>query len=63
MTTEIISDLKGENNNAFGQLYKEHFKMVSRFVTSNNGQIDDAEYPPHFQIYKTKVTLKTRKPF
>lgn len=43
MTTEIIEDLKGENNIAFGQLYKEYFGMVNRFVTSNNGRTDDAE--------------------
>ena len=43
MTTEIIDDLKGENNNAFGQLYKEYFGMVNRFVTNNNGRTDDAE--------------------
>lgn len=43
MKTEIIDDLKEENNNAFGQLYKAYFVMVSRFVTNNNGRNDDAE--------------------
>lgn len=43
MTSEIIKDLKGENNKAFGQLYREHFGMVNRFVTNNNGSTDDAE--------------------
>lgn len=43
MTSEILKDLKGENNNAFGQLYREHFGMVYRFVTNNNGSADDAE--------------------
>ena len=43
MTTEILHDLKGENNRAFGQLYKEYFGMVSRFVLNNNGRMDDAE--------------------
>lgn len=43
MTTEIIDDLKGENNNAFGQLYKEYFGMVNRYITNNNGKTDDAE--------------------
>jgi RNA polymerase sigma factor (sigma-70 family) len=43
MTTEIINDLKGESNQAFGQLYKEYFGMVNRFVTNNNGSADDAE--------------------
>jgi len=43
MTTAIITDLKGENNHAFGQLYKAYFGMVKRFVTNNNGRNDDAE--------------------
>jgi RNA polymerase sigma factor (sigma-70 family) len=43
MKTELLNDLKGENNNAFGQLYKEYFGMVNRFVTNNNGRADDAE--------------------
>lgn len=43
MATKIIDDLKGENNNAFGQLYKEYFGMVNRFVTNNSGQTKDAE--------------------
>jgi RNA polymerase sigma factor (sigma-70 family) len=43
MTAEIINDLKGENNSAFGQLYKEYFGMVNRFVANNNGRPDDAE--------------------
>ncbi len=43
MAYEIIDDLKGENNNAFGQLYKEYFGMVNRFVMNNNGNPSDAE--------------------
>lgn len=43
MSTEIIEDLKGENNSAFGQLYKAHFGMVNRFVIHNNGRTADAE--------------------
>jgi RNA polymerase sigma factor (sigma-70 family) len=43
MSNEIINDLKGENNKAFGALYQKHFGMVSRFVTNNNGRMDDAE--------------------
>lgn len=43
MENEILIDLKGENNNAFGQLYKEYFGMVNRFVTNNSGRSDDAE--------------------
>lgn len=43
MTTEIITDLKGENNSAFGKLYQEYFGMVHHFVMNNSGNIDDAE--------------------
>ncbi len=43
MTPEIIIDLKGDNNDAFGQLYKEYFVVVKRFITNNNGRTDDAE--------------------
>jgi len=43
MSNEIINDLKGENNKSFGELYKTYFGLVRRFVTNNNGQIDDAE--------------------
>ncbi len=39
----IVQDLKGENNHAFGQLYKEYFGMVNRFITNNSGQTSDAE--------------------
>ena len=40
---DIIIDLKGENNQAFGALYKNYFGSVSRFITQNNGTIHDAE--------------------
>lgn len=43
MTNEIIRDLRDENSNAFGMLYKAHFGMVQRFVAKNNGQPDDAD--------------------
>lgn len=43
MATEILNDLKGENNNAFGLLYKEYFGMVNSFVINNNGESIDAE--------------------
>jgi len=43
MEKKILQDLKGENNNAFGQLYKEHFGMVNRFVKNNSGRTGDAE--------------------
>lgn len=41
--TEILEDLKKENNSAFGRLYRLHFEMVSYFVTNNSGTADDAE--------------------
>lgn len=43
MKTEKLIDLKGENNAAFELLYKDHFRMVNRFVTNNKGRTDDAE--------------------
>ena len=43
MLSEIIEDLKGENNFAFGNLYKSYFGIVDRFVTNNNGTTQDAE--------------------
>ncbi len=42
MKSEILLDLKGENNRAFGQLYKEYFGMVNRYIVNNNGQNEDA---------------------
>lgn len=41
--TDLITDLRGENNHAFGELYKNYFGMVRHFVTNNNGKITDAE--------------------
>ncbi len=43
MNNDVLTDLKGENNSAFGDLYREHFEMVNRFVLNNSGQTDDAE--------------------
>ena len=43
MTTEILDDLKSENNNAFGQLYEKYFGMVNRYVKKNNGTTEEAE--------------------
>lgn len=43
MNKGILFDLKGENNNSFGQLYKEYFGMVNQFINNNNGRTDDAE--------------------
>ena len=42
-STDIIIDLKGENNHAFEALYKNYFAIVSRFITNNNGSTKDAE--------------------
>lgn len=42
-STEIIIDLKGENNKAFGTLYKNYFGVVNRFITNNSGTNHDAE--------------------
>lgn len=39
----IIADLKGESNFAFGEMYKEYFPMVKRFVLNNSGLPDDAQ--------------------
>lgn len=41
--TDIIIDLKGENTYAFGEMYKNYFGMVNRFVINNNGTTNDAE--------------------
>lgn len=43
MSVEILTDLKGENNSAFGELYKNYFYSVNRFITNNNGSTNDAE--------------------
>lgn len=43
MITEILIDLKGENNKAFGLLYTSYFQVVSQFVIKNSGQLSDAE--------------------
>lgn len=40
---DILFDLRGENNHAFGALYKEHFGNVRRFVLKNSGNAQDAE--------------------
>lgn len=42
-STDIIIDLKGENNQAFGTLYKNYFGLVNRFITNNSGTNHDAE--------------------
>tara|TARA_R110002096_G_scaffold432976_1_gene650730 strand:+ start:10913 stop:11464 length:552 start_codon:yes stop_codon:yes gene_type:complete len=43
MNEEILTDLKGENSFAFGELYRDYFGTVKRFVISNNGTLADAE--------------------
>lgn len=39
----LIEDLKTENNFAFGELYKNTFHKISKFVKSNSGNQQDAE--------------------
>lgn len=39
----IFKDLKGENNAAFGDLYKKYFPTIRRFITNNSGSTTDAE--------------------
>lgn len=39
----ILEDLKTENNFAFGDLYKNNFHKISKFVKSNSGNEQDAE--------------------
>ncbi len=41
--TDIIVDLKGESNFAFGELYKNYFRMINHFVLNNKGNSSDAE--------------------
>ncbi len=43
MEKDILTDLKGEIDKAFGELYKNHFSMVNRFVLNNRGTMTDAE--------------------
>ena len=43
METKLLADLKGENNYAFGEIYKNYFPMVRRFVLNNSGNTEDAE--------------------
>lgn len=43
MTNKILDDFKGDNDHAFGWLYKEYFPMVERFVRQNSGRLEDAE--------------------
>ncbi len=39
----ILSDLKTENNFAFGNLYQSNFGKISKFVQNNSGNQADAE--------------------
>lgn len=41
--TDILIDLKGESNYAFGELYQNHFNSIQYFVTHNSGSTMDAE--------------------
>jgi len=38
-----LTDLKNENNFAFGKMYKDNFQKISKFVQINSGSIPDAE--------------------
>lgn len=40
---DVIKDLKGDNQNAFGELYKKHFGVVNRYILNNSGTTEDAE--------------------
>lgn len=39
----IINDLKGNINFAFGEMYKKYFPVVNRFVINNSGSEADAQ--------------------
>ena len=43
MDLALLNDLKGANNHSFGQLYRDYFSLVNRFVINNSGQKEDAE--------------------
>ncbi len=40
---DILKDLKGESNFAFGKLYKDFFPSVKKFITNNSGNTDDSD--------------------
>jgi DNA-directed RNA polymerase specialized sigma24 family protein len=40
---DVLTDLKTENNFAFGKLYKDNFYKISSFVKNNNGNEANAE--------------------
>ena len=41
--TTILTDLKTENNFAFGELYREYYGVVKRFILNNSGSEEDAQ--------------------
>jgi RNA polymerase sigma factor (sigma-70 family) len=43
MDKEILIDLKGENNEAYGKLYLMYFGLVKNFIKKNSGTTSDAE--------------------
>jgi RNA polymerase sigma factor (sigma-70 family) len=43
ISKEIINDLKGESNRAFGDLYKNYFGLVQHYIIRNNGSAEDAQ--------------------
>ncbi len=42
-TSTLLKDLKDENNFVLGQLYQEHFEVIHRSVSKNNGNSKDVE--------------------
>lgn len=54
--SSILEDLKTENNHAFGNLYKNHFAAVQRFVLRNSGSADDAE-----DLFQDTMIVLTQK--
>ena len=38
----LLADLKTENNFAFGELYKQYYQIVKRFILKNSGTEDDS---------------------
>lgn len=41
--SNVLIDLKTENNFAFGKLYQDNFQRISKFVQNNSGNEADAE--------------------
>lgn len=39
----ILTDLRTENNFAFGELYREYYGVLKRFILNNSGSEEDAQ--------------------